>query len=107
VAIRFEPQDFYRTKARDLHVFDPVLLDILATHQEERAEPDLAQEQAALDECLQEASDPAARDRYLEAVKTDTLLGEIAGRRETFVRATPETARRRSARMVKGRIPTA
>lgn len=57
VVVRFEAKKYCRTKARDAHVFDSELLDILAHHQEEREEADFAQEQAALEECLEKVSD--------------------------------------------------
>jgi len=61
VVIRFEAQKFCRTRARDLRVFDPDLLEILVTHQEERDEPDYAKEQAALEKCLAEVSEATRR----------------------------------------------
>lgn len=59
--VRFEAQKYCRTKARDAHVFDPELLEILAKHQEEKEEPDLEREQAALEHCLEEVSDSTRR----------------------------------------------
>lgn len=57
VVVRFEAQKYCRTRARDPHVFDPILFDILVAHQEEREVPDFDREQAALEQCLREVSD--------------------------------------------------
>lgn len=56
VVIRFEAQKFCRTRARDVHVFDPELLELIARRQEEREEPDFEREQAALEACLESVS---------------------------------------------------
>lgn len=57
VVVRFEAQKYCRTKARDAHVFDPELLDVLARHEEERDAPDFEKERATLEKCLEEVSD--------------------------------------------------
>jgi len=61
VVVRFEAQKFCRTRARDRHVFDPELLEILATHGEERPERDFECELAALEKCLGEVSESTRR----------------------------------------------
>ncbi len=61
VVVRFEAQKYCRTRARDAHVFDPDLLDILARHQEQQETPDLAREQTALEKCLDQVGDSTRR----------------------------------------------
>jgi RNA polymerase sigma-70 factor, ECF subfamily len=55
--VRFEAQKYCRTKARDVHVFDSELLDLLARHQDEQEWVSLEQEQMALEECLETVSE--------------------------------------------------
>ena len=61
VILRFEAQKYCRTKARDVHVFDPDLIDLLARHEENSVEPDLEREHRALEICLKEVSDSTRR----------------------------------------------
>ena len=80
--VRFEAQKYCRTKARDAHVFDSDLLEILATHQEERNGPDLVQEQAALEVCLEQVND-STRQLVLAPYQGHgflTRLAEASGR---------------------------
>lgn len=53
--VRFEAQKYCRTKARDHHVFDPELLNLLATHLDED-ESSFGQEQEILEACLDKVS---------------------------------------------------
>ncbi|MEM0969162.1 MAG: sigma-70 family RNA polymerase sigma factor [Verrucomicrobiota bacterium] len=77
VVVRFEAQKYCRTKARDGHVFDPDLLDLLATAQDEEAEPDWTREQAALDHCLSQVSD-ATRQLVFAPYQGHGFLTELA-----------------------------
>ncbi len=77
VIIRFEAKKYCRTKARDAHVFDPDLLDLLARHQDESVEPDLQQEQAVLEECLSRVAD-SQRKLVLAPYRRHGYLTELA-----------------------------
>ena len=77
VVVRFEAQKYCRTKARDVHVFDPDLVEILANHQDESDEPDLVREQALLEECLQQVSD-SNRQLVLAPYQGHGLLTRLA-----------------------------
>ena len=82
VVVRFEAKKYCRTRARDLHVFDPDLLEILADHQDEWEEPDLEREQTALEECLDGVSD-STRQLVLAPYQGHgflTRLAEAGGR---------------------------
>ncbi len=59
--VRFEAQKYCRSKARDVHVFDPELVEILADHQDEGVGPDLDLQQSALEKCLAQISEANRR----------------------------------------------
>jgi len=75
--VRFEAQKYCRTKARDHHVFDPDLLNILAEHQEKEEEPDLKRERAALKSCL-ESMGEASRQLVLAPYQGHGFLTKLA-----------------------------
>lgn len=74
--VRFEAQKYCRTKARDVHVFDSELLDLLAADQEEKTD-DLEREQAALEECLGAVSE-SSRTLVLAPYQEYGFLTKIA-----------------------------
>ena len=55
--VRFEAQKYCRTKARDIHVFDSELMDLLGKHQDGQGWVSQEQEQLALEECLETVSE--------------------------------------------------
>lgn len=80
--VRFEVQKYRRSKARDRHVFEPELIELLAKHQEEADDVDLDKERRALDDCLSEVSD-ASRELVLAPYREHgyiTNLAEASGR---------------------------
>ena len=77
VVVRFEAQKYCRTKARDQHVFDPELLEVLAKHEEEQDNPDFEREQAALEKCLQEVGD-STRQLVLAPYQGHGILTKLA-----------------------------
>lgn len=75
--VRFEAQKYCRTKARDVHVFDSELLDLIAADQDEQAAVDLEREQAALAECLETVGE-SARQLVLAPYQEYGFLTKLA-----------------------------
>ena len=75
--VRFEAQKYCRTKARDAHVFDSELLDILARQQDEEDQIGLEQEQQALEQCLETVS-ASSRTLVLAPYQGYEFLTKIA-----------------------------
>lgn len=87
VIVRFESQKYSRTKARDFHVFDDELIDLLVEHQDGIDEPDLSSELAALEHCMEQIGD-ASRKLVLAPYRGHgvlTQLAEAAGRSRNSV----------------------
>lgn len=76
--VRFEAQKYCRTRARDLHVFDPDLLALLEKHQDEDSpEPDLDRDLAALESCMKRLGD-ANRKLVLAPYRGHGVLTQLA-----------------------------